>query len=406
RLQKLEPRCLLAAVLVGDFNGDGHQDLAVSAPFRRNSLTPALGSILVYYGPGPNEPFLDMRSLQGQALRPQDPTLFAYGLSMTAGDFDGDGRDDLAVGGRYRSGETQAVSIHYGGAGGLDRAPVRIEAPAGDPAGGDFGQSLRSFDIDDDGSDELAVGRPYENDENEGRIHIFDVDASRAASAAATITFGNVNFGAGDRDERHEFGRHFAFGRLDEETGNASIVARMQAKDRGAVVIIRLSRREDGGLSRGVSQTIFSPLSGGSKDFGASIDIGDLNGDGAADIVVADRLARKDDSDDAVGAVHVFRLRRFFSGGYDPQSAAGYAIEQTVTPLNRRFGDFKRTQTGFASQITLADLDGDGGEELLVAMPRDEETGPDGYRRSAPHIMTFRDRGVGLEEWITFGPTQ
>jgi hypothetical protein len=89
-----------------------------------------------------------------------------------AGDFDGDGRDDLAIGviGQEVGGDGFAGALHviYGGQDGLSRrdriftqdsAGIRERAEPGDQ----FAASLAAGDFDRDGRDDLAVGSPFES---------------------------------------------------------------------------------------------------------------------------------------------------------------------------------------------------------------------------------------------------
>ena len=89
-----------------------------------------------------------------------------------AGDFDGDGRDDLAIGviGQDVGGVQFAGAVHvlYGARNGLSGARDRIftqNSPGiKDQAGDDqFGGALATGDFDRDGRDDLAIGTPFED---------------------------------------------------------------------------------------------------------------------------------------------------------------------------------------------------------------------------------------------------
>ena len=75
------------AVVTGDFNGDGHLDLATGNPLAETPDESATVSVLLGDGAGGF----------GAAI---DSSPLAYGfnrISLTAADFDNDGNDDLAM---------------------------------------------------------------------------------------------------------------------------------------------------------------------------------------------------------------------------------------------------------------------------------------------------------------------
>jgi hypothetical protein len=156
----------------GDFNADGFVDLAVGVA--NEDLTAGEeGAVAAFYGsPGG----LQARSPADQFWTQDSPgvqesaeSLDLFGQVLTAGDFDGDGVDDLAVGVPSESGggfsHQGVVQVLYGIAGtGLDAAGNQIwhqDAPdvRGNEETNDFyGSSLAAGDFDGDGTDDLAIG--------------------------------------------------------------------------------------------------------------------------------------------------------------------------------------------------------------------------------------------------------
>jgi hypothetical protein len=175
------------ALAAGDFNGDGRDDLAVGVPREAVSSQAAAGAVNVIYGSGSG------LTDKGNQLWTQDSTgingaaeyLDNFGHSLGAGDFDGDGYDDLAVGVWLEAistiTEAGAVNIIYGSPAGLSAAGnwlLHQNAPLinNDCETGDrFGDALASGDFDRDGFEDLAVGVAYEDyngKENVGAVNV------------------------------------------------------------------------------------------------------------------------------------------------------------------------------------------------------------------------------------------
>ena len=166
-----------------DFNSDGAEDLAIGVPGEDIGTIVDAGAVSVIYGGGGS---LAAANGPGDQLWHQDvPGIVgasqagdSFGVSLTCGDFDGDGFDDLAIG---VPGEdigaildAGAVNVIYGSAGGLAAAAgpgdqLLYQGLAGINGGAEagdfFGISLASSDFDGDpgGTDDLAIGAPRED---------------------------------------------------------------------------------------------------------------------------------------------------------------------------------------------------------------------------------------------------
>lgn len=157
------------AVAVGDFDDDGHEDYAVSAPNSSVGSIPEAGRVMVFYSTGERRiSGFDYWSQAAGIVRgiPESGDLF--GSALAVGDFNGDNYDDLAIGARGEAiGNTSsagAVHILYGGRWGLTDAGNQLWTdPSGVEAFDQFGWALTSGDFDDDGYDDLAIGVPFEN---------------------------------------------------------------------------------------------------------------------------------------------------------------------------------------------------------------------------------------------------
>jgi disulfide bond formation protein DsbB len=164
-----------AALATGDLNGDGRADLAVGAPSETIGTTSA-GAVNVLYGSAIG------LTAAGNQLWTQDSTDIldgaeagdSFGAALAAGDLNGDGKQDLAIGvpaeniGTTRPG-AGAVNVIYGSAGGLtatgnqlwtqNSTDIKDAAESGDG----FGSALATGDLNGDGDGDLAAGVPGES---------------------------------------------------------------------------------------------------------------------------------------------------------------------------------------------------------------------------------------------------
>ncbi|GIG70524.1 FG-GAP-like repeat-containing protein [Phytomonospora endophytica] len=135
------------ATVFGDFNGDGYADIAVAAPGEDIGSVSNVGEVFVFQGSASGLLTTGVAGIYPSYHEAE----WGFGSSLAAGDFNGDGRDDLAVGGPganslyvYNGGD-MGLSSQYSGLGDMSQNHR-------------FGYSLDAGDINGDGLDDLAVG--------------------------------------------------------------------------------------------------------------------------------------------------------------------------------------------------------------------------------------------------------
>ena len=153
------------SIAVGDFNGDGIQDL-VTADYSWTDVTLLLGNGLGGFAPAAGSPF----------------TVGSCPSSLVVGDFNGDGNPDLAVANCIDN-----VTVLLGnGSGGL------IAAPSGPSTAGTNINSIAVGDFNGDGILDIATANWASHD-------VSVLLGSYSGNTAQTITFGplsNVTYGA------------------------------------------------------------------------------------------------------------------------------------------------------------------------------------------------------------------
>ena len=193
------------ALATGDFNDDGYDDLAVGAPFITVDEQGYAGTVNILYG---STLGLDTESNYGSGRENQlivqafphlgeIPEAHDYfGFALTAGRFDNDGTDDLAIGVPGEDDFTGKVHVlygsdiyHYNGLQlvGIDTfngsMPYWDEYPE---AGDQFGFALAAGNFGYSDHDDLAVGVPTEDRETPGYTTVID-------SGIVQVLFGSID---------------------------------------------------------------------------------------------------------------------------------------------------------------------------------------------------------------------
>ena len=187
-------------IAVGDFDGDGADDLAVGVPADAGST----GVINVIYG-SPEGLIADGNQLwttSGLSI-PGSIDGFdswgRFGAAVAAGDLNHDGRDDLAVGSPDRSVtepegiDAGVVTILYGSPGGLNAAGSTswTQSSAGVPGSPEnsdwFGTTLRIAQVGHSASEDLIVGVPGEGIGSVRSAEIVDVLYGRTSGVSGGL---------------------------------------------------------------------------------------------------------------------------------------------------------------------------------------------------------------------------
>jgi hypothetical protein len=258
----------------GDVNADGYADIVVGAygvPDGGNNG--GTGTAYVYFGGPKGPPTAPTVTLAGP-----DGTSgsFAYSVAC-AGDVNGDGFADIAIGANDAASGAGMVHVYLGGASGIGTVPsATLNGPGGTYT--EFGSSVATAgDVNGDGYADLVVGAPRASS-SAGSAYVYLGGATGLAATPAVTLNGTDGANA-------YFGNSVACAGDVDGDGYADIVvgAPFGSSAPGSASVFL-------GGSSGVSTTAAAKWTGpdgAGGGFGYSVaSAGDVNGDGHSDVVV------------------------------------------------------------------------------------------------------------------------
>ncbi|MEV5463265.1 VCBS repeat-containing protein [Streptomyces sp. NPDC002788] len=340
-----------------DFNGDGYDDLAVSSPLEDVGSDKDGGGVAVLWG--------SAQGITGKGVSIADAAPAQHdrwGRNLAAGDFDGDGKADLAVGST-----SNVVHVLRGGisaSGTAVKGRYSVKAPIQASGDGSGPLNLTAGDVNGDGRTDLVVdgfetvtGRYWNaNYLLLGTASGLSAADTRPLKAGVITGIGDIN---GDGYGDIVTGMHW--NRTDDG------VTFPEAAD-GGKVWITYGAPSGVGSTTGITQNTGNVPGSSEKNdyFGYELDLGDVNGDRYQDLVVG--VAGEN-----IGSVadtgQLVVLYGSASGINTSSGTQSFAQSTAGVPGSDEKGDM------LGADVKLDDVTGDGRADLLAGSYENDGNG-------------------------------
>jgi hypothetical protein len=410
------------ALAAGDLDGNGYDDLAIGVPGNKfASSTPgeryAAGAVDTHFGWSGGLSDWSIEYAAGRFGLPGHPSyLSRFGAALAFGDFDGDGRDDMAIGapGDYISCEdggncrTGSVLVFGRDAEGNHLGFEMFLGDQGLPdepeSGEQFGHALAAGDFNGDGYDDLAVGVPFE-DNIGGVLLVYGSPWSLLYDTAWYI--GQLDLGEPAEDNDH-FGDALAAGDFNGD-GFDDLAMSSAHEDGGEGLpdnsgLVLVAYGSGFGLTTTVTRLWQDDLSSTSHSesfdyFGSALAAGDFNGDGIDDLAVGHE--GEDGSVGDSGAVTIV------TGTGQGLVGAVRIARPSATPAKWMISDSEVGHPLYGFSLASGDFDGNGFSDLAIGAPnRDSLSQVDSGGFAVLYGNLFSDsfESGSIALWSNFSP--
>ncbi|WP_433451522.1 VCBS repeat-containing protein [Streptomyces sp. CA-142005] len=361
-----------------DFNGDGYDDVAVGSPGEDVGTDKDGGGLAILWG--------SAQGITGKGVSIADPAPSAHdywGKNLAAGDFDGDGKADLAVGS-----SAATIYVFKGGfnASGVPGGKYTIKPPImGTDANGPLNLTAgninggRETDLVVDGYETSTDYGWNRNYYIPGTASGLDMSQSETLKPGVITAIGDIDHdGYGDVVSGAYWNTTTEDGTAVPDSGKGGKVWVTYGSDGGPLTTAATGITQDTGNVPGTAE--------GNDWFGYELDLGDINGDGFLDLAIG---VAGENIGTATNTGSVAVLYGTANGLDTTSGAQGFAQSTPGVPGNDEQDDY------FGTDVKLDDVTGDGKADLIVGSQENAGDGAVTYLPSdGTKITTTGSRSI------------
>ncbi|GAA2221780.1 FG-GAP repeat protein [Streptomyces amakusaensis] len=357
------------AMATADFNGDGYGDLAVSDPTERVGKRNQVGMVMIVWG---SKSGIGSKATALTLAKPY--TRQWFGSHLATGDFDGDGKPDLAVA------DSTSVHIHRGG----------FSAKSGGT-----GKVTHHKPSRDTLTEPTALVAGQVTQDKATDLYVLGVNDAFGNASVSWFLRGGSTVKAGKPQPFNTSDSYYqpagVIADFDKDGYGDLAIGDSGYKDFAGSVLVRRGTANGPGSSYRLTQDTPGIATGMTTEdnFGNSLSAGDTNRDGYPDLAVG--TMEDIGSTEWAGGVHILR------GGKKGLTGTG---SQWITRDTKGIPGKPSEMESFGSDVRLRDADRDGDLDLFVSTdPFGIETGnrslllkggPTGITTGSPRKLSLR----------------
>jgi hypothetical protein len=366
-----------------DFNNDGAEDLAISAQFESVGTVQDAGTVFVLFGRsgGLSGSGSQLFNQESPGIASVAETGDVFGSALAAGDFDGDGFTDLAIGSRGESvgnvASAGVVHVLHGSAGGLASVGSQLFTQDSPGVGSTaeefdgFGGTLAAADFNGDSADDLAVGADFERVgtvDGAGAVNVLYGATTAGLSGNGSSLFVQGSDISGqpgpllDRFGSALAGADFNNDGFDDLAVGVPGESGNNVPDAGTVQILHgsaanLTTVGDQIFTQGTVRSEVEPF----DNFGATLAAGNFNGDDFVDLAIG---SPGETVRNVEGAGTIFTLVGTSTGVHRAGSQLFNQESPGVTSTAESFD-------AFGDALAAGDFNSDGSDDLAIGVPNE-----------------------------------